>query len=109
MPVCYARPRCLARPPLVASVALQLTCCATARSVPASHKANFPMPREIASSPTRDIGTARRGQRGDGIHPPVVNPTCPIGSLLIFLEATYHTTLPCVSSLSAAPGVLPSV
>ena len=60
------------------------------------------MPRAIASSPTRDVGTARRGQRGDGIYPPVVNPSCPTGSLLIFLEATYHTTLPCVPRCSGA-------
>ena len=62
--------------------------------VPGSHKANFEMPNEIVRIPTRDIGTEREGQRGDGIHPPVHNPSCPKGSMLIFLEATYHTTLP---------------
>ena len=62
--------------------------------VPGSHKANFEMPNEIVRIPTRDAGTEREGQRGDGIHPPVHNPSCPKGSMLIFLEATYHTTLP---------------
>ena len=52
------------------------------------------MPNEIVRIPTRDAGTEREGQRGDGIHPPVHNPSCPKGSMLIFLEATYHTTLP---------------
>lgn len=62
--------------------------------VPGSHKSNFQPPPEIVRSPTRDSGTEREGQRGDGIHLPVINPAAPIGSMLIFLEATFHTTLP---------------
>ena len=77
--------------------------------IPASHKANFPLPREIATSPTRDVDTARQGHPGDGIHPPVVNPSCPAGSLLIFLEATYHTTLPCVVCSTPTPRVVAHV
>jgi hypothetical protein len=60
----------------------------------ATDKANFPLPRGIQMSPVRDVGTDRAGRRGDGIYPPVINLSAPIGSLLIFLEATYHTTLP---------------
>eukprot|EP01045_Picozoa_sp_COSAG04_P029725 COSAG04_NODE_4959_length_1805_cov_1.365182_1_plen_159_part_10 len=45
----------------------------------ASHKANFNVDTtDIPSIPTR----------GDGLHPPVVNPDAPAGSLIIFLEAT---------------------
>ena len=62
--------------------------------VPGSHKSNFQPPPEIVRSPTRDSGTEREGQRGDGIHLPVINPAAPIGSMLIFLEATFHCTLP---------------
>ena len=54
--------------------------------VPCSHKANYDVnTTDIPSSPTR--GPA-------GLHPPVVNPAAPAGSLLLFLEATLHCTLP---------------
>ena len=65
--------------------------------VPCSHKSHFVMPAEIRQSPTRDIGTAQeglRGLRGDGVHAPLVNPACPKGGMILFLEATLHTTLP---------------
>ena len=52
----------------------------------ASHKANFNVDTtDIPSIPTR----------GDGLHPPMVNPDAPAGSLIIFLEATQP---PCVAA-----------
>src|SRR4051812_895344 len=48
--------------------------------IPGSHKANYPLPREI--------------QQWESDQDIVVNPACKAGDLLIFNEATTHGTLP---------------
>ena len=50
--------------------------------IPGSHKMNFRLPAGVSAS------------WSDGIVPPVACPMAKAGSLIIFLEATQHGTLP---------------
>lgn len=50
--------------------------------IPGSHKCNFPLPTELVDTSL------------DSIHPPMVCPAAPKGSMLIFFESALHASLP---------------